>query len=61
MWRVTWLAPAVIGIVVILLTLLVFRYDPVAFCLMEGNEEEGILHLKRVYSKKNEEDPEPIE
>ena len=61
MWRLIWLAPAVVGIVVILLAVFVFPYEPVAYCLMEGREEEGILHLKRVYSKKNEDDPQTIE
>jgi len=52
LWRVIWLAPAVIGIIVILLTVLVFRQEPVSFCLMEGRDEEGIKHLKRIYRKK---------
>ena len=61
MWRVIWLMPALIGIIEILLIIFVFRYETVAYCMMEGRDEEGMLHLKRIYRKKNNEDPEPIE
>ena len=61
MWRVIWLGPAFIGVVVILLAVFVFRYETVAYCLMQDRNEEGMLHLKRVYRKKNNDDPETIE
>ena len=61
LWRVIWLAPAVIAIVEILLVLFAFPYEPVGFCMMMGRDEEGMLHLKRVYRKKNNNNPKTIE
>ena len=50
-WRVIWLGPALIGSIIILLTLTVFRLEPVFFCAMENRDEEGIAHLRKVYRK----------
>ena len=61
MWRVIWLVPAFTGIIVILLIFFFFPYETISCCLMEGKDEQGMLHLKRIYRKKNKDDPEPIE
>ena len=53
--------PALIGIVVIIFIQLVFRYEPVAYCLMEGRNAEGLLHLQKVYRKKDPDAPESLE
>ena len=45
LWRVIYLMPAMIGLVEIILILGVFRYDPIAFCISKGFEEEGKLHM----------------
>ena len=53
MWRVIWLTPAFIAIVVLLAIKFFFPYETVAFCLMKEKDEEGMLHLKKIYRKKN--------
>ena len=60
-WRVIWLAPGAIGLIVIMMVLLVFRYEPVAYCLMLGRDEEAQLHLKKVYKKSSLNAPESLE
>lgn len=52
LWRVIWLTPAAIGIIVILLVLFVFKLESVGFCLMEGRDDEALKHLAKVYRKK---------
>jgi len=49
MWRVIWLGPAVVGIVMILLVLFVMRLEPILFSVMKGDTNEGIEHLRKVY------------
>lgn len=61
LWRVIWFFPAFIGVIVILCTLIVFKHEPVAFCLMEGRDDEAKQHLKRIYRKKNPNSQESIE
>lgn len=62
MWRVIFLVPAFIGVFEIILLLLVFREEPITFCITNDREEEAIRHMKKVYRIK---DPasttEPIE
>ena len=38
MWRVIWLMPAAIGIVVICFTLFIYKLEPIGYCLMEGRD-----------------------
>ena len=61
MWRVIWLGPAVVGIFVILMTLFVFRLEPVTFCMMTDREQEGLMHLSKIYRAKQSESVEKIE
>ena len=51
MWRVIWLAPALIAIIVILLTMTLIRQEPILFCVSENRDDEAIAHLKKVYRK----------
>ena len=53
LWRIIYMAPAMIGVIEILLILLIFNLDPISFCIMKGLDEEGIRHMKRVYRKKD--------
>ena len=39
LWRVIYLMPAFIGIIELLLIQLVFRQEPIAYCIMMGYEE----------------------
>jgi len=34
LWRVIYLVPALVGIIVSLLVLLVFRQEPISYCIM---------------------------
>ena len=61
LWRVIWAFPAFIGIAEILLALFVMRSEPIAYCMMTGNHEEGKKHLKRVYRKKDPKSEETLE
>ena len=54
LWRVIWISPAIIGTVVILLILLVFKEEPVNYCLMKGRNDEALKHLNKVYRKKKD-------
>ena len=36
MWRVIWLAPGVVGLIVILLVVRAYRLEPITFCLVKG-------------------------
>ena len=60
-WRVIWFGPAVVGLIVILLAIVVFRHEPIGYCVMTGNNLEGVEHLKKVYRKKNPGSPETID
>ena len=61
LWRVIYLMPALIGLIEILLLTLVFRQEPIAFCITKGYEEQGKEHMTRVYRKTNPDSPETIE
>ena len=56
LWRVIYIMPAIIGLIVILLILLVFRQEPITYCIMNNLEEDGKIHMKRVYRKKDQSD-----
>ena len=60
-WRVIWLGPAVVGLIVILLATVVFRHEPIGYCVMTGRMQEGVEHLKKVYSKKDPDSPETLD
>lgn len=51
LWRVIYFVPAVVGVVVILLVVLIFRQEPITYCIMNDLEEEGKAHMNRVYRK----------
>ena len=40
--------------------LFVFRLEPINYCIMEGRQEEAIEHMRKVYRKKNPDDPRTI-
>ena len=61
MWRVIWLGPVVVGVVEILFTVLIYRREPVGYCLMEGRDEEAIQSLARIYRKKDPDSPESLQ
>ena len=61
LWRVIWVSPAIIGVVVILLVLFVFKEEPVSYCLMKGRDDEALQHLSKVYRKKKDSCSETIE
>ena len=61
LWRVIWLGPTFVGIIEILLILVVFRNEPIAFCLTEGRDEEALVGLSYVYRKRNPDDTDSIE
>ena len=60
-WRVIYLMPTLIGIIEIILLTLVFRQEPIAFCITMGLEEQGKEHMNRVYRKTNPDSKETIE
>lgn len=61
LWRVIYIVPAIIGFITSLLVIFVFTEEPISFCIMNGLDEEGKRHMKRVYSKKDPTTSEPIE
>ena len=61
LWRIIWAAPAAIGLIEILLTLLVMRLEPIAYCMMTGNNADGNEHLRKVYRKKDSSSAETLE
>ena len=61
LWRVIYIVPAIVGIIVILLVLLIFRDEPVTYCIMNDLEEEGKRHMARVYRKKDLTDAQTID
>ena len=40
-WRLIYAAPGIIGVVELILILFIFRYEPIAYCVSKGFEEEG--------------------
>ena len=61
MWRVIYLVPGVIGVIEIILIALIFRLEPIAYCIMMGYEKQGYAHMKKVYRKKDPSIPESLE
>ena len=61
LWRVIYLMPAVIGIIELLLIMLVFKQEPIAYCIMMGYEEQGKKHMHRVYRKADPDSAETID
>ena len=61
MWRVIFLAPAIIGVIVIFCVLFIFNLEPIAYCITTGRDAEGKKHMLRVYRKKDPNTPESIE
>ena len=53
--------PAIIAVVELIFILCVFRYDPITFCVSKGFEEEGKLHMQKVYRKKDPASNETID
>ena len=60
-WRVIYLVPAFIGTFELITALLIFRLEPIAYCIMIGHEEEGKQHMRRVYRKADPDSPEAID
>ena len=60
-WRVIYLVPAFIGIFIVLIVALVFKQEPIAYCIVMGHEEQGKQHMHRVYSKTDPKSSETIE
>ena len=61
LWRVIYLMPAFIGIIELVLIGLVFRHEPIQFCIMMGYEEQAKQHMRRVYAKADPDSPESID
>ena len=61
LWRVIYLVPAFIGTFELIIALLIFRLEPIAYCVMMGLEEEGMQHMRRVYRKVDPDSPETID
>ena len=61
LWRVIYLVPAFIGTFELITALLIFRLEPIAYCVMMGYEEEGKQHMRRVYRKVDPGSPETID
>lgn len=57
MWRAIYCVPAIVGAISILLSLTYFRYEPIAFCIGTGRDEEGKKHMARVYRLKDPASP----
>ena len=54
MWRVIYLVPFFVGVIEILLIIFVYKYEPIAFCIMTGRDDEGKAHMAKVYRKKDD-------
>lgn len=52
-WRVIFLVPAIIGVFSLIMLLLVFREEPITYCIVNARDEEAIRHMKKVYRFKN--------
>ena len=61
LWRVIYLMPAFIGITELLLIMLVFKEEPIAYCLMMGDDEQAKKHMYRVYRKADPDSPETLD
>ena len=61
MWRIIWLGSAAIGVYQIIITLFVLKQEPVAYCVMTGDDDEGRKLMARVYRKKDPDSPEKFE
>ena len=60
LWRVIWLGSVVVGIIEILFTVLIYRREPVGYCLMQGRDQEAIESLVKIYRKKDPDSPESL-
>ena len=60
-WRIIYLMPALIGVIELILIIFVFRYDPIAFCITKGDEEQSKKHMRLVYRKVDPDSPETID
>ena len=49
LWRVIFLVPALIGVFEIVLLLLVFKEEPITYCICNDREDEALQHMRRVY------------
>ena len=61
MWRLIYMFPGFIGVVVILFVLSAFNLEPIAYCITTGRDKEGKKHMLRVYRKKDPDTKESIE
>ena len=60
MWRVIYVFPSVQGLITLALILLVFREEPIGFCISKGYDEMGMRHMKKLYRKKDPSSSETI-
>ena len=60
-WRIIYLTPALIGVIELILIIFVLRYDPIAFCITKGFEEQSKKHMRLVYRKVDPNSPETID
>ena len=61
MWRVIYLVPFFVGVIEILLILFVHKYEPTAFCIMTGRDDEGRAHMAKVYRKRDPDSKETLD
>ena len=61
MWRIIYLFPAANGVCSILILMFVFRYEPIGYLVSKNLEEECILHMHKVYRKKDPASKESID
>ena len=57
LWRIIYMAPAMIGVIVICCVLFIFNLEPIAYCIATGRDAEGKKHMLRVYRKKDPSTP----
>ena len=60
LWRIVYFAPAVLGITMLLLIFLVFREEPITYCMTMGLEDQGKRHMALIYKKKDPSSKETI-
>ncbi len=48
-WRVIFMFPALIGVFSLVMLFLVFKEEPITFCIVSDRNEEAIRHMKKVY------------
>jgi len=52
LWRVTYAFPFIISIVQVLLLIFVYKYEPIDFSIVSGNDENALKQLKMIYKPK---------